>query len=143
MKKNNFVSKVFIFLIILIAFTIRTYNLNYNSAFLDEAQYLVLGKKVLAGHWQESNPFSWVGGMPLFYPALSAIFGSFGIIGARFLSVLLGTLSVYLIYEFTKSLKMSGKERSDEVIGTISAAFLAVLAIPIYLSRLAIYDMLS
>jgi|SRR3990170_3993071 len=143
MKKNNFVSKVFIFLIILIAFTIRTYNLNYNSAFLDEAQYLVLGKKVLAGHWQESNPFSWVGGMPLFYPALSAIFGLFGIIGSRFFNVLLGTLSVYLVYEFTKSLMLSNNERENKIAGVVAAGFLAVLANPLYLSRLAIYDMLS
>src|SRR3990167_7889340 len=94
-------------LILLISLAIRVYNLNYNSPFLDEAQYIVLGKKVLACHWQESNPFSWVGGMPLFYPTLSAIFGVFGIIGSRFFNVLLGVLSVYLIYEFTKSLRFS------------------------------------
>ena len=130
-------------LIIVISFLIRIYSLNYNSPFLDEAQYLVLGKKVLAGHWQEANPFSWVGGMPLFYPPLSAIFGNFGILGARMLNVLLGTLSVYLMYEFSKSLVLSSKERANEIIGLVSASFLGVLAIPIYLSRLAIYDMLS
>ena len=130
-------------LIILISFVIRVYNLSYNSPFLDEAIYLVLGKEVLGGHWQEAAPFSWVGGMPLFYPPLSAIFGNFGIIGARVLNVLLGTLSVYLMYEFAKSLILSGKEKTNEVIGLVSASFLGVLAIPIYLSRLAIYDMLS
>lgn len=130
-------------LILLLAFSIRVYNLNYNSPFLDEAQYIVLGQKVLAGHWQEANPFSWVGGMPLFYPTLSAVFGVFGIIGARFLNVLLGTLSVYLIYEFTKSLLFSNNERENKIAGFVAAGFLGVLAIPLYLSKLAIYDMLS
>src|SRR3989344_1398287 len=115
-------------LILLISLAIRVYNLNYNSPFLDEAQYIVLGQKVLAGHWQESNPFSWVGGMPLFYPTLSAI---------------LGVLSVYLIYEFTKSLRFSSNESEDKVTGFIAGSFLAILTVPIYLSRLAIYDMLS
>ncbi|HLD01554.1 MAG TPA: hypothetical protein VJC10_01635 [Patescibacteria group bacterium] len=130
-------------LILLISLAIRVYNLNYNSPFLDEAQYIVLGQKVLAGHWQESNPFSWVGGMPLFYPTLSAIFGVFGIIGSRFFNVLLGVLSVYLIYEFTKSLRFSSNESEDKVTGFIAGSFLAILTVPIYLSRLAIYDMLS
>src|SRR3990167_9805010 len=121
-------------LIILIAFFIRVYNLAYNSPFVDEAQYIVLGKKVLAGHWQEAGPFSWVGGMPLFYPPLAAIFGFFGIVGARFLSAVLGTLSVYLIYEFAKSIKLDETEKTNQTIGLISAALLVVLAIPIYLT---------
>ena len=132
-----------VILIVLISFLIRIYNLNYNSPFLDEAQYIVLGDKVLAGHWQEGDPFSWVGGMPLFYPPLSAFFANFGILGARLLNVLLGTLSIYLMYEFSKSLLLSNKERTNEIIGLVSAGFMGVLAIPIYLSRLAIYDMLS
>lgn len=130
-------------LTLLMSFSIRVYNLNYNSPFLDEAQYIVLGQKVLAGHWQESNPFSWVGGMPLFYPTLSAIFGLFGIVGARFLNVLLGTFSVYLTYEVTKSLLLSNNERENKIAGLAAAGFLAILANPLYLSRLAIYDMLS
>lgn len=132
-----------VILIVIISFLIRIYNLNYNSPFLDEAQYIVLGDKVLADHWQEGDPFSWVGGMPLFYPPLSAFFANFGILGARFLNVLLGTLSIYLMYEFSKSLLLSNKERINEIIGLVSAGFMGVLAIPIYLSRLAIYDMLS
>jgi hypothetical protein len=130
-------------LILLLAFSIRVYNLNYNSPFIDEAQYIVLGQKVLAGHWQETNPFSWVGGMPLFYPPLSAIFGIFGIIGSRFFNTLLGTLAIFLIYEFAKSLHFSRSENENKLIGLISASFSAILTVPLYLSRLAIYDMLS
>ena len=103
MKKLKLFAKIpnnLLTLILLASFIVRVYNLNYNSPFLDEAQYLVLGKKVLQGHWQESAPFSWVGGLPLLYPPLVAIFGIFGILGARFLNVIFGTVSVYLLYEF-------------------------------------------
>ena len=146
MKKQLHVSKIPHFIlaaIILFAFAIRIYNLHYNSPFLDEAQYIVLGQKVLTGHWQEANPFSWVGGVPLFYPPLAALFGMFGITGARFLNVLLGTFSVFLIYELTKSLQLSSKSEQNALAGYIASGLMAVLAIPVYLSRLAIYDMLS
>lgn len=130
-------------LILIISFGIRVYNLNYNSPFLDEAIYLELGRQVFSGEWKQEDPYSWVGGNPLFYPTLSAIFGIFGIVGSRFLNVILGTLSVFLIYYFTKNLKLSETRKINEIIGLISAAFLSVLSMPIFLSRFAIYDMLS
>lgn len=127
-----------------IAFLVRVVNLNYNSPFSDEAQYIVLGRKVIAGHWQEETPFSWVGGMPLFYPALSAVFASFGgVVGARFLNVLLGSLAVYLLYHAAKELNLFKEQGSNERLGWIAALLLALSAIPIHLSRLATYDMLS
>jgi len=138
--------KVFIspiFVVLIYAFLLRIYNLNYNSPFLDEAQYLILGRKVLVGHWQESNPFAWVGGMPLFYPTLSAVFGFWGITGSRLLNALLGTISVYLLYLIVRYLKLSNNDQDNETSAIIAASFLAVLAVPLYLSRLAIYDMLS
>lgn len=131
-------------MILLVAFGIRAYNIDYNSPFLDEALYIVLGDKVLSGHWQEEDPFGWVGGMPLLYPPLSALFAKVGgVIGARFFNVLLGTLSVYLLYEFARSLRIAKEEESNAYIGLIAAAMLAVLSVPVFLSRLAIYDMLS
>lgn len=130
--------------ILLLSFLIRVVNLNYNSPFLDEAIYLTLGKQVLSWQWQSEDPYAWVGGNPLFYPTLSAIFGFFGgIVGARFFSVLLGTFSVYLMYQFGKILKLSKEEKTNQLIGLISSAFLGVLAMPVFLSRWAIYDMLS
>ena len=139
---NKFPNNVLL-LIIFVSFVIRIYNLNYNSPFLDEAQYIVLGKKVLEGHWQELDPFAWVGGMPLLYPPIAALFGVFGILGARFLNVLFGTLAIYLIYEFSKNLQLSENKRTNEIIGLVAASLLGILAIPLYLSRLAIYDMPS
>ena len=130
-------------IILPVSFALRISNLNYNTPFLDEAQYIVLGRKVLAGHWQESDPFSWVGGMPLVYPPLSALFGAFGIFGARFLNVLFGTMSVYLLYLFAARLHLSKNQKTNGIIGLVSASFLGIMTIPLYLSRLAIYDMPS
>lgn len=131
-------------LILLVSFCIRVINLNYNSPFLDEAIYQTLGKQVLAWQWQVEDPYAWVGGNPLFYPTLSAIFSFFGgIVGSRFLSVVLGTFSIYLMYLFAKKLHFSKNKKTNEIIGLLSSAFLGVLAMPIFLSRWAIYDMLS
>src|SRR3989344_2048534 len=114
--KNNF-SPLILHLIILYAFVVRIINIDYNSPFLDEAIYVVFGKKILEGQFREvADSISWVGGLPFFYPLLSAIFYQIGgILGSRIFNVFLGT----------------------------AATFAATTAIPIALSRLAIYDMLS
>lgn len=130
--------------IILIAFAIRVYNLNYNSPFLDEAIYITLGKALFAGTFYTENPFSWVGGMPLLYPTVSALaYITGGIVGSRLVNVILGTLSVYLMYKLTKSLRFWKDEHLNKLTGIFSALFLAISEIPISLSRIATYDMLS
>ena len=135
---------LFLIIILLIAFVLRVNNLNYNSPFLDEAMHIKLGKKVLADSWAEEAPFSWVGGLPLFYPRLSAYaYKVGGILGSRFLNVLLGTFSVYLFYLLTKLLYLTDENENNEYIAGFSALLLSILAVPVFLSRLAVYDMLS
>lgn len=150
MKLVHFVKKLFLYSksttvltgVLFFAFILRIVNLNYNSAFVDEAQYIVLGQKVLSGIWQDAYPFSWIGGLPLFYPPLVALFYSYGgLLGARMLNVYLGTFSVYLIYSWTIRLKLS--QIHNKKIGLLAALFLSLLSIPLYLSRNGTYDMLS
>lgn len=131
--------------IILLASVVRLIHINFNSPFLDEAIYIVLGRKILEGNLKEVlSSVSWVGGFPFFYPLLSAIAYSLGgILGSRILNVVLGTLSVFLIYHFAKQLKLLANEEGNKIVGLISSAFLATSAIPIAFSRLAIYDILS
>ncbi|OGH16003.1 MAG: hypothetical protein A3C30_00915 [Candidatus Levybacteria bacterium RIFCSPHIGHO2_02_FULL_40_18] len=132
-------------LILLIAFAIRIYNLNFNSPFVDEAAYIVIGQKILAGQIENViGDISWVGAFPFFYPLISGIvFNLGGIIATRFFNVMLGTLCVILIYTFTKQLRFFKKEKSNEIAGLIAASFMATAAIPIDASRVAIYDGLS
>lgn len=131
-------------IILIIAFLLRVINLNYNTPFLDEAIYFKLGQSILAGTWENLAPFNWVGGFPFFYPVISAISGSISqIIGARLFNSLLGTYSVYLMYHFAKNLNLRDNNEDNEFIGGLSAFILAISSVPIYLSRIAIYDMLS
>ena len=130
--------------ILIIAFVVRVYNLNYNSPFLDEAIYITLGKTLFYGNFNDHTPFNWVGGMPLLYPTISALaYIAGGIIGSRLINVILGTLSVYLMYKFTQKLHFWKEEHLNKATGIFAALFLAISAIPISLSRLATYDMLS
>ncbi|MCH7951813.1 glycosyltransferase family 39 protein [Patescibacteria group bacterium] len=127
-----------------ISFFLRVQNLSYNSPFIDEAIYVVLGQKVLNGTWQAENPFAWVGGMPLFYPSFSALsYRVSGILGPRFLNVLLGSASVLLFSIAVSQLRLFGKTRFNQAVGLLSALFLGISSVSIWLSRLAIYDMLS
>lgn len=135
---------LYLILVILIAFAIRVYNLNYNSPFLDEAIYIMLGKALFNGTFNDHTPFNWVGGMPMLYPTISALaYVAGGIVGARLINVILGTVSVYLMYEFAKNLHLWNEKHGDRTTGIFAALFLAVSAIPISLSRIATYDMLS
>jgi 4-amino-4-deoxy-L-arabinose transferase-like glycosyltransferase len=131
--------------VILLAFGLRVFNLNYNSPFLDEAIYIQVGLPSLQGQIEQTvKSSSWIGGFPLIYPFLSALFYSVGgIFLSRLFNVLLGTVSVFLIYYFTKQLLLFKEVALNHLSGIIAASIMAVLAVPIALSRLANYDALS
>jgi len=131
-------------IILLIAFILRVNNLNFNSPFLDEAIHIRLGKKVLTGSWAAEAPFSWVGGLPLFYPQITALaYKLAGLVGSRFLNVLLGTFSVYLFYHLIRQFSLTNNNDDNEFISSFGSLLLSILAVPVFLSRLAVYDMLS
>ena len=132
-------------LITAVAFVIRAYNLNFNSIFIDEAAYIVIGQKILSGNFKEViGDISWVGGFPFFYPLFAGFFFELGgIIATRMFNVVLGVASVFFIFTFTKELGLFQKKLTNETTGLIAAAFMAITAIPIEASRLAIYDGLS
>jgi len=142
--KVNFFSAA-LWAILLLAFLVRVINLNYNSPFLDEAIYVVLGKKILSGNFAEvASSITWVGGFPFFYPTISAIFFSIGgILATRFFNVILGTIVVFLTYQLAKQLFPSKEDWTRTTVGLIAAALMATSAIPISSSRLANYDMLA
>lgn len=131
--------------IVLFALMARIINLNFNSVFLDEAIYIILGKKILDFKFEEvAGSISWVGGFPFFYPLISGIFYSFGgILGSRLINVILGTVCVVLIYFFSKNLKFFSERKFNEICGLIAASILATAAIPVAFSRIAIYDTLA
>jgi hypothetical protein len=134
-------TKYLYYCIILFAFLIRVYNLDYNSPFSDEAIYIVIGKLgVFQGDWWSYNAVSWMGGSPFFYPTISAISSvTGGIIGSRLLNVVFGVLTVETIFRITIILN----DNKKIISGLMSAAILSFSATAIYVSRLATYDMPS
>src|SRR3990167_4577110 len=143
--QNRLKSHWLLIVILLSAFLIRTINLNYNSPFLDEAIYINLGREFWAGKWHDlAQSIAWVGGLPFFYPPLTAAFHAIGgIIASRFLNVILGVASVYFIYQLTYELFPVANKNQRTTGGIIAAALMATSAIPIAYSRQATYDTLS
>lgn len=122
----------------------RLYNLNYNSAFNDEAIYIVIGRLgIFQWDWWSYNAGAWMAGYPYVYPSLSALaYITGGVLASRFLNVIFGILSVELVFILALSLK---PRRSTEALvsGLIAASLVASSSIALYISRLATYDMPS
>lgn len=133
-----------LFIILLFAFIHRTINLNYNSPFSDEAVYIIVGKLgVFQNDWWSYNARAWMGGSPYFYPTLAAIsYVTGGIVGTRMINVILGVLSINLIFLIT--LKISSTSTKENFLAAlISSIVMAFSATSYYVSRLATYDMPS
>jgi len=129
------------FLILFIAFVLRFYHLNYNSPFSDEATYIVIGRLgIFQGDWWTYNASAWLAGFPYIYPPMTAIASmTGGILGSRFLNVILGVLTVEAIFLLTK--EVSGlKNYYGYIAGFIAASLVAGSTIALYVSRLATYD---
>lgn len=144
-SKNNKLLSFILVLMLIFAFTVRYYNLNFNTTFLDEAFYIVRGLRILDGNFKEViGDLSWIGGFTFFYPLISGILYSIGgILLTRYFNVILGTLAVYFTYLFTKQLKLFKLDQANKTAGLIAASFMAFSSIPVAASRLANYDSLS
>lgn len=134
----------FLYLILLSAFIIRVVNLNYNSAFNDEAIYVVIGRMGLFAHdWWSYGAKLWMAGLPYIYPPMSALaYELGGISGARLLNVIFGVLLVEEVYRFVLLLNLFDTKTNR--IAALIACFLAAFSgIGIFVSKLATYDMPS
>lgn len=132
-------------LVVGIALLIRLANLSFNAPFIDEALYIVLGKKIILSHDIGSDPFSWISGMPYLYPSLAGLsYMIGGLVGARLFSAVLGITSVWFLYRVGLQLFVG---KSVSVYGRIAALlggfFLAIEPIHGWLSRMAMMDMLA
>lgn len=135
---------LFFFIILLFSFLIPVISINYNSAFNDEAIYIVIGRMGLfANDWWSYGAKLWMAGVPYIYPPLSAMAYQFGgIIGSRFLNVIFGVLLVEEVYRFTKLINLYD-EKTNKLASLIAAFLAAFSGIGIFVSKLATYDMPS
>src|SRR4030042_2779693 len=78
-------------------------DLNYNTAFVDEAIYATVGEEYLRKIYWE-NAISWVGGSYI-YPVMSALVNRFyGLSGVRFLSMLLMLFTGIVVSKIAKNI---------------------------------------
>lgn len=138
-------------LIMVITLTPRLINLDYNSAFNDEAVYVIVGSMgIFEKDWWTYNASSWIPGVQYFYPSITAISYNLygGIVGSRFINVLLGVLLVETIFILTATLyyKLAGEKvitGYTMLAGVVGALVVGGSEVSHYVSRLATYDMPS
>lgn len=123
---------------------VRFWNLGYNSAFNDEAIYIVIGKLGLfQWDWWSYNAKSWMAGLPYIYPPLAALASqSYGIVGARLLSVFVSLLILEEIYRLARYFYIYDKKEAH-LAGLLAALFAGFSAVGLFVSRLATYDALA
>jgi hypothetical protein len=113
-------------------FAVRVFNLEYNTLFVDEAIYAVVGRDLLAGI-RDPSPLGWMYGSYL-YPALSGLMNELGgVIGLRALSALFSTLAAAFVYLAT--VRLFGGEPA--VWATV---IFGLTAISIDTGQFAVYD---
>lgn len=131
------------FLLLIFAF-MAIFNINYNSAFNDEAIYIVIGRMGLFGSdWWSYGASQWMAGLPYIYPVLtSLVYQTGGLIASRLLNVVFAILMVEEVFRFSNLLKLSDKK--TVFISSLTAAFLVGFSsIGMFVGRLATYDMPS
>lgn len=137
-------SQLAFYSILLFAFLVRVIGINYNSAFNDEAIYIVIGRLGLfANDWWSYGANLWMAGVPYIYPSLAALsYETGGLLGSRFLNIIFGVLLVEEVYRFVKLLNLYDK-KINELAALISMFLVAFAGIGIFVSKLATYDILS
>jgi hypothetical protein len=152
---KNFVKKfipntnLYLWLVLIISFITKLYNLGYNSPSRDEAVYVAIGHSILfKWNWALYNTASWMGGHAYFYPIVTSFINNYyGIYGSRLLSIIFLSISVYFTYFTTNKLltRIHGGlfRKRVNTISLLSAVIVAFSQGSIYISRLATYDVPS
>ncbi|MDP3297443.1 MAG: glycosyltransferase family 39 protein [Thermodesulfovibrionia bacterium] len=125
----------FFLLILLYGLVAMAWNLDYNSAYHDEALNILMGRQVLSG--QSCYGCAQNTGSVLIQPVLAAIGDSIGgLQGARAVGILFG-LSLTAVVYLTASILLSEK------YAFVAAVLFLFSGNTIYLSKLATYDIVS
>ncbi len=116
-------------------FFIRAFDVLYNTLFVDEANYVLVGRHLLAGDFSD-NGLSWISGSYL-YPYLAGIADSIGgVLGLRLLSAALSTLAAMFVFLVAKRIFGHTSAMWAMLIFGLTGASISV-------GQLATYDVLS
>jgi hypothetical protein len=122
--------------VLLLAFVLRATDPLFNTPFEDESFMVLMGRSILAGASDVAiymrTAFGWY-----LWPSAAAIADSLGgLLALRLLAASLGTLAVYGLYRFTRTL-------FDTRTGLVAACLFACKTPAILTSRLATHDAAS
>ena len=74
LNKKVYTDNFWLYCILFFALLIRVIGINYNSAFNDEAIYVVVGRLgIFANDWWSYGAKLWMAGLPYIYPPLTAL----------------------------------------------------------------------
>ena len=124
-------------LVLAAALLVRLLNLHYNTAFVDEAIYIVNGQQALRGT-SGFVALNYMFGSYL-YPVVAALFGyvtGAELWGARLLSALASTSAILSVYLATRPLLKHGA-------ALLSAVVFGFAGASVFVGRLATYDVLG
>lgn len=122
---------------LLIAFTIVCYGrltLYFNTPYLDECDYLFVGRVLLSGIEWQTQTYIFSSNLPLYAFGLADTFG--GYLAGRMLSAVLGVIMLVFYYHAIKTLLRDG------LVAGFSTLFLGTHASHIFVSKFATYDIL-
>ncbi len=116
---------------ILISLWLR-FSINFNSPYIDESDYLFVGRLLLSGVEWPNQSYIFSSDLPLYLIGVADAAG--GIQAARILSLITGLISLYFSYKIL--LGMS----DDYKIALSGTLILALNPVHIFLSKFATYD---
>ncbi|HLB51617.1 hypothetical protein A3F07_01810 [candidate division WWE3 bacterium RIFCSPHIGHO2_12_FULL_38_15] len=142
--KHEILIVLLFFAAVIFSFFLRIQDLNYNSAFGEEAVYVIVGKMgIFYRDWHTFNSFTWMGGLPYLYPVLSALaYENGGIYGSRLLNVFLSLLVLEELYRFTLNINLFGRKKNIAA-ALISVFLVGFSPIAVFLNTLATFDVLA
>jgi hypothetical protein len=124
--------QLLVLLLLPLIFAVRVVDVNYNTLFVDEAIYAIVGRDLLAGVADYSN-LGWMYGSFL-YPMMAGMVDSLGgVAGMRLLSATFSTLAAGFIYLATT--RLFGGEA-----GVWATLIFGLTAISINTGQFAVYD---
>lgn len=113
----------------------RRVGLAFNAPYMDESDYLFIGRTLLDGGTWPTREYVFSSDLPFYLLGLGNEWG--GLEGARSVSAVLGVLALCFFYRFLRTVEIAKGE------SLLAAALLAVSSPHVLVSKLATYDSLA
>jgi 4-amino-4-deoxy-L-arabinose transferase-like glycosyltransferase len=132
-KTNRWLFTIYLLIILFSIFS--RFNLSFNTPYMDEYNYLFSAKEIISGSIWDTKSYIFSSNLPLYILYVGDYFA--GILGARFISLLLGFSSIYFIFITTNNLY------NNKNIAFISSLLFISQSTHIFVSKFATYDSLN